>query len=127
MFVFSDLCGVGNITLDSGQVVNLTSPLFPYRYSHYTSCTWIITASTSGSLILEFALFHLEDGYDFLFLGTGNRTTEESRILSMTGTELNIPKSTILLKSSVWLMFMSDTSWHEDGFLIHVTSSETNG
>ena len=125
--LFSDLCGIGNITLDSGQVVNVTSPLFPYPYSHSTICTWVITSSTSGSVSIEFASFHLEDGSDFLYLGTGKRTTNENRILVMTGSELNIPNSVILSESSVWLMFISDKSWREDGFLIHVNASETNG
>ena len=106
--------------LTGGQNLNFTSPLYPLYYPNSLDCVWIITAHENGSVELEFKLFRVERGHDFLSVGEGDEVTDASLILRMSGTEVEIPKSIMVTGSNMWLTFVTATSWNDAGFFAYI-------
>ncbi len=118
----TDLCGPGILQLPIDQNLTMTSPLFPEFYPDGLDCVWIVTTENNRGLSLEFDFFSVQKGFDFLILGSGNQTTDSTRISRFSGTKLNIPDTVIIPNDSIWLRFKTGRSWNDAGYILRVSS-----
>ena len=74
-------------------------------------------------VMLRFIKFDLERGYDFLYIGNGDDSTDESSIIHDFTGVLNL-RSLTSIDLALWMIFDSDRSGSRPGFHIQVTSIE---
>ncbi len=116
-------CGVGSLFLQVNETQNLTSPGFPSLYRNDLICRWIVTAidAIEDIIWVKFITFDLERGYDFLQIGDGDDSSDESSLIgSFTGRlKLHVLSSN---EFQLWIVIVTDSSGISQGFHIEVTS-----
>ena len=104
------------------EVITLSSPGYPAYYHNEILCTWTVTAATeSRHILLSLNDFYLEDGFDFLSIGNGDRSSigRESTIVQFSG-EVKL-RTITSVGDSMWLQFATDRTGIERGFNINFT------
>ena len=115
------------ITLRPGEPIEITSPNFPGFYDNNVDKTWYIIAPPGYSVAIDFPVFRLESGFDFLSIYEGVTGDVDDRLLihKLTGNE--IVDRVTSFGSHVWLWFTSDFSFQEQGFRLIITVVESIG
>ena len=113
---------MGNIDLETGVKVNITSPYYPGEYPNSAYKRWEISSPPGLATLLQFIAFNLELGFDYLSVYTGTipSLSNSTRIADFTGQSL--PGDTISYEPYMWLVFQSDYSINAGGFLAEVSA-----
>ncbi|XP_070564554.1 cubilin-like [Ptychodera flava] len=104
----ADPCG-GHLTAPN----DIRSPLYPMNYPHGSHCSWMIHVNSGSFIEITFRDFHLEDGYDYLYIYEGS-SEDASTVVELTGEDL--PKTTIINSDTALLVFTADTTISGSGF-----------
>ena len=122
-------CGLRFINLGSDdEVVPLISPGYPSNYRNDLLCEWTVSAIAERKLLANVEHLDMEDGYDFLHLGNGERSSgAKSVIASMTGHVVKVRTVTSTV-SQMWIKVAADRTGTATGFMLHLSQIEdTNG
>ncbi|XP_071811004.1 transmembrane protease serine 9-like isoform X2 [Apostichopus japonicus] len=114
----------GCALLDEESTLVVKSPNYPDEYLNSQSITWIIGSVSGTRLHLHFDGFDLERGYDFLFIGSGDSLSDESRLHTLTGPR--IPDDITIDDNQTWLYFASDDSITKSGFQVQISVLSEN-
>nr|XP_006818365.1 PREDICTED: uncharacterized protein LOC100377183 [Saccoglossus kowalevskii] len=106
------------IIFSPGEIVNITSPNYPYYYPGDTECLWIVSNDGGKSVVVKFLEFKTEMGFDTVSIGVGINSSAPSsvRLNSISGTTL--PGTYISDDKSIWITFNSDGSVSDKGFFL---------
>ena len=113
---------------------NVTSPLFPRQYPLTISCTWTLTTSAKGTIVIEFLTLDTGFGYDKFYIASRNATLplevyqsyEDPIVWRFTGSES--PKL-VLIKQRTINMVWDVSIWSPDkqtGFAVEISWGESN-
>ncbi|KAJ8020202.1 Enteropeptidase [Holothuria leucospilota] len=100
----------------------LHSPSFPFHYPQNLDITWTATTILSRRFLLEFAIFHTEEVFDFLQVGSG-MDCKHTFNYSFSGDGISDP--VITSDHTLCVHFTSDYSVSTTGFLINITTIES--
>ncbi|XP_033106437.1 uncharacterized protein LOC117108517 isoform X2 [Anneissia japonica] len=104
----------------AGESQSFTSPHYPDNYYNNINCQWNIRASDDLLILLEFNDFHLEFGFDFVFISSGNSSLNQ---FSFTGENVH---SILSESSKMSVLLTTDGSVTERGFLATVKAVNRN-
>ncbi|XP_072017558.1 CUB and sushi domain-containing protein 3-like [Amphiura filiformis] len=115
-------CPNQNIQLSLDDTVAIQSPGYPVHYPNDITCEWTVTPSATRRVMVQIIYLQLEDGDDFLYVGTMNN----SRALIYTGFLDSRHDARIISPSNEGLLFefISDGSHSRQGFSLSVTDVE---
>ena len=118
-------CGLRFINLGSDdEVVPLVSPGYPNYYRNDLLCEWTVSAIGERKLLANIEHLDMEDGYDFLQLGNGERSSgDKSVIASMTGHVVKV-RTVTSTASQMWIKVAADRTGTGTGFLLHLSQIE---
>ncbi|KAJ8020947.1 Enteropeptidase [Holothuria leucospilota] len=111
----------------SSDIIDITSPNYPSNYPDNQAILWVFeTEDPSAQIRLHFLHFDLEDGYDFIYAGSGwDPYDSGSYLLQHTGNTL--PEDVVSTGNRMWVGFNSDYSVHKQGFFIRVSVDGEEG
>ncbi|XP_038052721.1 uncharacterized protein LOC119725387 [Patiria miniata] len=106
-------CGDSYIDASSRASTVLISPGWPGReYPRDSQCLWLIVAEVGYRVTLSFLEFFLEESYDYLYCGDGDRFQDS--FLTVTGSRF--PLSVSSTNNTMFVKFTSDYSVQKSGF-----------
>ncbi|XP_077864850.1 cubilin-like [Saccoglossus kowalevskii] len=109
-------CG-GSYTIPPDGHVGIFSPNYPAHYDNNEFCEWIITTSSGRSIVTSVRSFWTEDQYDWVDIGSGSDSTNQSSMIKhMSGYENSQQFTTE--SNEIWVTFISDGSITRFGFSI---------
>ncbi len=116
-----------NIQLDLNTPYELSSPNYPQNYPANANCVWQIRApeSTTQRVRAHFNFLFLEDGVDFLYVGTGLSEGNYNK-LSYTGM-YQIPLDVISTGDLLVITFESSAAIGAQGFSIRFEAVDPPG
>ena len=123
-FLFNIVCGTKQITMDEGDIVNISSPNYPKYYLDNQECWWLIQAQDNGSFVVTIVDMLLYGfGLDYLQIGRG---LEQELLLPLTHV---IPAgSKIAIEdSNIWMYFFTNSGQRQRGFYLEVERLAKNG
>ena len=98
------------------------SPNYPFSYDSNMNCVWFIQLPSDNYVVnLTAEYFHLEQGYDFLFIFNGS-SIYSPILASWTGYQAG--RSILSSSSNMTLQFTSDHIVHKNGFVLKFTYQE---
>ncbi|XP_019613603.1 PREDICTED: bone morphogenetic protein 1-like [Branchiostoma belcheri] len=107
-------------TLSAPPDGSVTSPNYPENYKPDQTCGWLITVPEGSSVRLTFDSFHVEDGYDYLYIYDGD-SDSATELQKLTG-ELSIDPITST-SNKMFVKFDSDESETTQGFQVSYTAT----
>ena len=93
------------------------SPGFPDNYPNNAELQWFFVAD-SGVYLISIKTLHLEQNYDYLYMGTGSTRLQDKVVHTLTGTGVF---ELVILDSNMFWYFESDSSVTDSGFQIEVS------
>ena len=123
-------CGLRYINLGSDdEIVPLTSPGYPVHYRNDLVCEWTVSATGTRIITATIENFDMEEGFDFLILGNGERSSGSGSSVSGSGSgvivRLTGHGSKVRVVTSgepnMWIKVATDRTGIATGFLIHVS------
>ncbi|XP_077995833.1 bone morphogenetic protein 1-like [Glandiceps talaboti] len=115
-------CG-GTHELTSGNHVQITSSNYPENYGDNEDCTWTVTNSDDGNILLNFVNFDTESGYDYVQFGSGS--SPDANAEKQTGN--TAPSDFTSSDDTAWIYFHSDGSQTRSGFRMVATAVGGDG
>ncbi len=110
----SEFCIANNVFTNISDTIYDGSGIS--TYNNNTDCSWLITDSLNGKIVLTFDEFNTEAGFDFLKIYDGNNA---SGILLGTYDGNSLPPVSIATSGSMYLNFTSDGGVVDDGWKAH--------
>ncbi|XP_070547395.1 cubilin-like [Ptychodera flava] len=104
----------------------LTSPNYPEYYANDLRCQYIISIPGVRSITLEFHDYDVEPFLDFVQVGKGPISYENS-LINYTADYFPLPPPLEVASDLVWLIFSSDSSVAGRGFVIQYSSDSKCG
>ncbi|XP_070547366.1 cubilin-like [Ptychodera flava] len=114
-------CGENFYGINSGH---FTSPNYPSNYGNNLTCYYIISIPEAHSIIVTFLDYDVETSYDFIQVGKG-QITHENSLINYTTNYIHAPPPLDVASDFVWLIFKSDSSTGRRGFYL-TFSAESN-
>ncbi|XP_033121805.1 uncharacterized protein LOC117120830 [Anneissia japonica] len=113
-FIITPAVGVCGDSYRNEASGRITSPDYPKDYPDNQDCLYIVNIPDSSAAIqVEFYTFDLEDGQDFLLIGSGNEADNNVQYM-FTGSKLPVPVT--ISSSRLWIRFFSDEDKTSSGF-----------
>jgi hypothetical protein len=113
--VLAPVCnGTQTLTAPSGTFTDGTGD-----YTNDASCKWLIEPQNATQITITFPQFALESGYDFVRVYSGSTESGTPQV-SLTGTTL--PNAVVVNNSAAFVVFESDGSVTDDGFVANYAS-----
>ncbi|XP_030829981.1 uncharacterized protein LOC578975 isoform X2 [Strongylocentrotus purpuratus] len=103
-----------------GEFLTVVSPNFPNNYTNEASMQWLVSGPPDSQIGATFHSFELESGYDFLSIGSGLDSSDQTSLL-VTLSGSNLPEDVVSISNEMWLNFASDNSVTRQGFSIQIS------
>ncbi|KAI8497869.1 hypothetical protein Bbelb_245210 [Branchiostoma belcheri] len=107
-------------TLSAPPDGSVTSPNYPENYKPDQTCDWLITVPEGSSVRLTFDSFHVENGYDYLYIYDGD-SDSATELQKLTG-GLSVDPITST-SNKIFVKFVSDESETTQGFQFSYTAT----
>lgn len=120
---YTDFCNYNSINLTAGDVITVSSSNYPEKYNVNTECTVYLSAHNNGRVVLRFLDFELEEGWDFLTVGTGRNS---SNVISKY-TGHYVPETLSSEITDIWIFFDADGLYSFKGFLLQFEWQNQSG
>ena len=120
MYHVSDVMNGSEVSMFGyGESLTIVSPNYPDNYPNNRNIQWLVSGPTDYQIMANFHAFELESGYDFLKIGSGLESQDESsKLVKLSGSSL--PDDLISANNEMWLNFTSDGSVRRTGFWIEI-------
>ncbi|XP_030829663.1 uncharacterized protein LOC105446087 isoform X3 [Strongylocentrotus purpuratus] len=111
-----------NISLSVNEMYNLTSPGYPSNYDINLNLQWTVLAPSDYRVMISVTDFRSEAGYDYLHIGGGLTFDPDTWMVRFSGT-YDSPTEVLLPGREAWILFFSDYSTTNVGFVLEITTS----
>nr|XP_054763579.1 enteropeptidase-like [Lytechinus pictus] len=112
-----------SMTMECGELLNITSPNYPMTYPNSQILLWLITAPPQHGLYFRFARFDTESHRDMVIVGTGESPDAGVRLTGLSG--FISPSDIVSDDNKAWIMFRPDIeSTEASGFFVEVRTVE---
>nr|XP_054763582.1 enteropeptidase-like [Lytechinus pictus] len=112
-----------SMTMECGELLNITSPNYPMTYPNSQILLWLITAPPQHGLYFRFARFDTESHRDMVIVGTGESPDAGVRITGLSG--FITPSDIVSDDNKAWIIFRPDIeSTEASGFFVEVRTVE---
>lgn len=108
-----------------GEFVTIVSPNFPSNYVNNAKMEWLVSGPEGSRIVANFHSFELESGYDFLSIGFGFDSSDQTSLL-VTLSGSNLPEDVASVSNEMWLTFTSDNSVTKQGFSVQISTFPGN-
>ncbi|XP_041473676.1 enteropeptidase-like [Lytechinus variegatus] len=113
------------VTMESGKLLNITSPNYPMTYPNSQILLWLITAPPQHGLYFRFARFATESQRDMVIVGTGESPSPDAGIRLAELSGFITPSDIVSDDNEAWIMFRPDfESTEASGFFVEVRTVE---
>ncbi len=114
---------------------SVTSPLFPKQYPLTIDCTWTLTTSAKGNIVIDFIEMDTGQNYDKFYIASPEATIpfdvdeliEGPLVLRFTGSQA--PRSVLLQGQENMKMVWDASLWSPDkqsGFAVRISWASSN-
>ena len=87
---------------------------------------WLVSGPPDSQIVANFHSFELESGYDFLSIGSGLDSSDQTSLL-VTLSGSNLPEDVVSISNEMWLTFNSDNSVTRQGFSVQISVFNITG
>ena len=102
-----------------GESLTVTSPNYPNNYTNNARMQRLVSGPADSQIVAIFHSFELESGYDFLSIGSGLDSSDQTSLLvTLSGSIL--PEDVVSINNEMWLNFTSDSSVTRKGFWMEI-------
>ena len=109
-----------------GESVMIVSPNFPSNYANNAKMEWLVSGPEDSRIVANFHSFELESGYDFLSIGSGLDSSDQTSLL-VTLSGSNLPEDVVSISNDMWITFTSDNSVTRQGFSVQISVFNITG
>lgn len=115
-----------DISLSVNEMYNLTSPGYPSNYDINLNLQWTVLALSDYRVMISVTDFRSEATYDYLHIGGGLTFDPDTLMVRFSGT-YDSPTEVLLPGREAWILFFSDYSTTNVGFVLEITTSSEAG
>ncbi|XP_070543199.1 uncharacterized protein [Ptychodera flava] len=114
-------------SIDYGLTVKFSSPNYPANYPDLAHCEWIAHTKSGLPIHVSFEDFETEPTYDFIHVGEGDNSEDESSRVIEFHSGSTLPNSFTSSKDSIWIKFLTDNVYNMRGFTVNLRESDATG